>query len=198
MEPSPSTAEPPRKTPFKVPIIFAPIYVPLLLLDAAASIPSAYVAKLQQQRSERGFTEQMKKAGRIMQWQEFKQAETNGMGTAIGEYLSTKGPFRLWWTPDDIPATSPHKWKREQHVAWYEREFAPFFEWCYARYTNPQSGTGPAGSRSTRRAKSTRGPKGDHALRFHLFFPPNPEDGTNIGPDKRVTGEVTLTGNLSG
>lgn len=69
----------------------------------------------------------MKKAGRLMQWQEFKQAQANGMGTAIGEYLSTKGPFRLWWTPDDIHAKSPHEWKREQHVAWMESEFLPFF-----------------------------------------------------------------------
>ena len=75
-----------------------------------------------------------------MQWHEFKQAEATGAGTAIGEYLSTKGPFRLWWTSEDVPATSPHQWKREQHIAWMEPEFLPFFEWCYARYTNPQSG----------------------------------------------------------
>jgi hypothetical protein len=101
---------------FKVPIIFAPIYVPLLFLAGAVSIPWTYLQKLEQRRQERRFAEQMKKAGRLMQWQEFKQVEANGTGTAIGEYLSMKGPFRLWWTPDDIPATSPHKWKRERHV----------------------------------------------------------------------------------
>jgi|HubBroStandDraft_4_1064222.scaffolds.fasta_scaffold14632_6 hypothetical protein len=141
MESSPTgVTQPPRRKPFKVPIIFAPIYVPLLFLAGAVSIPWTYLQKLEQRRQERRFAEQMKKAGRLMQWQEFKQVEANGTGTAIGEYPSMKGPFRLWWTPDDIPATSPHRWKRERHVAWREPEFVPFFEWCYARYTDPQSG----------------------------------------------------------
>jgi hypothetical protein len=138
MESSPTgVTQPPRRKPFKVPIIFAPIYVPLLFLAGAVSIPWTYLQKLEQRRQERRFAEQMKKAGRLMQWQEFKQVEANGTGTAIGEYPSMKGPFRLWWTPDDIPATSPHRWKRERHVAWREPEFVPFFEWCYARYTDP-------------------------------------------------------------
>jgi hypothetical protein len=132
--------EPSRRKPFRVPVVFAPIYIPLLFLAGAVSIPWTYIQKSVQRRQERRFTEQMKKAGRLMQWQEFTQAEGNGAGTAIGEYLSTKGPFRLWWTTEDIPALSPHEWKREQHVAWIEPDFLPFFEWCYARYTNPQSG----------------------------------------------------------
>lgn len=84
----------------------------------------------------------MKKAGRLMEWQEFKQVEASGGGTAIGEYLSINGPFRLWWTPEDISRTSPYKWEREKHLAFpfMEPEFLPFFEWCYARYTNPASG----------------------------------------------------------
>jgi hypothetical protein len=82
----------------------------------------------------------MEKSGRLMGWQEFRQAIDSGAGTVVGEYLSTKGPFRLWWTAEDIPAISPHQWQREQHVAWMEPEFLPFFEWCYARYTSPQSG----------------------------------------------------------
>jgi len=140
MESSPGGAQPPRRKPFKVPVIFAPIYIPLLFLAGALSIPWAYIQKSAQRRRERRFAEQMKRAGRLMQWRDFKQAEANGTGTAIGEHLSMKGPFRLWWTPDDIPATSPHKWKWGEHVAWLEPEFLPFFQWCYARYTNPQSG----------------------------------------------------------
>lgn len=139
MESSPTAVTQPRRKP-KVPVIFAPIYIPLLFLVAALSIPWTYIQKLQQRRQERRFAEQMKNAGRLMQWEEFKQTEANGTGTAIGEDLSAKGPSRLWWTSDDIPAMSPHKWKREQHVAWMEPEFLPFFRWCYARYTSPQSG----------------------------------------------------------
>jgi hypothetical protein len=105
MESSPGVTQPARRKPLKVPIIFAPIYIPLLFLAGALSIPWTYIQKSKQRRQERRFAEQMKKAGRLMQWQEFKQAEANGTGTAIGEYLSMKGPFRLWWTRDDIPAT---------------------------------------------------------------------------------------------
>lgn len=127
----------PKKIMFGV--IGLPFILPFAIL-AAISIPWTYIQKSLQRRRERTFTEQMKKAGRLMYWQELKQVEANGTGTVIGEYLSTKGPFRLWWTPDDIPTTSPHKWRREQHFAWMEDEFIPFFEWCYERYTNPQSG----------------------------------------------------------
>lgn len=69
-----------------------------------------------------------------------KQTIESGAGTAIGEYLSMQGPFRLWWTTEDIPTTSPFKSEREQHVAMPEPELLPFFEWCYARFTNPESG----------------------------------------------------------
>ena len=139
-ESSTTLTQPRRRKPFKVSLLLAPIYVPLLFLAAAISIPWTYIHKLKQRRQERKFADQMKEARRLMNWEEFRQAIENGEGTVIGEHLSTKGPFRLWWTPEDVPATSPHKWKREQHVAWMEPEFLPFFEWCYARFTNPQSG----------------------------------------------------------
>jgi hypothetical protein len=80
-----------RRKPFTVPAIFAPIFVPLLFLAWALSFPWAHILKLAERRQERRSAEQMKKAGRLMQWQEFKQAVANGTGTAIGEYLSTKG-----------------------------------------------------------------------------------------------------------
>ena len=85
--------------------------------------------------------EQMKNTGRLMEWQEFKQAEASGGGTAIGEYLSfPKGPFRLWWTAEDIQGTTPHKWPQEMTEGWLDSEFQPFFKWCYLRYTNAECG----------------------------------------------------------
>jgi hypothetical protein len=139
-EPSTTLAQPPPRKPIKVSVLFAPITVPLLLLAATISIPWTCIQKWNQRRKERRFAEEMKNADRLMDWPEFKQAIQSGAGTAIGEYLSPKGPFRLWWTAEDIPAVSPHQWQREQHVAWMEPEFLPFFKWCIARYTNPQSG----------------------------------------------------------
>ena len=141
MKESPGTLRSlPNKKAFKVSILFAPIYVPVFFLAAAISIPLTFIDKLKQRRQERKFAEQMREAGRLVDWQQFKQEKETDAGTAIAEYLSPKGPFRLWWTPEDVSAASPHIWKREQHYAWMEEEFRPFFEWCYARYTNPRTG----------------------------------------------------------
>jgi hypothetical protein len=132
--------QPPRRETIKVSALFAAITIPLLLLAAAISIPWTYIQKFNHRRKERGCAGDMRKANRLMEWQDFHQAMQRGAGTAIGEYLSPNGPFRLWWTPDEISATSPHKWKREPQGAWIEQEFLPFFQWCYGRYTNAQSG----------------------------------------------------------
>ena len=82
----------------------------------------------------------MSAAGRLMTWKEFQVAIESGSGTAIAELFSTKGPFRLCWTAENTPAVSPHKYDRNHHFAWPEPELAPFFEWCHAQFTNPQSG----------------------------------------------------------
>ena len=132
--------KPKRGRPYKVPIIFLPIYLPLLLIAAAISIPWTRIHRLRQHRAEGKFAEQMNTAGRLMKWKDFELAIESGDGTIIGEYLSTKGPFRLWWTPEDIPALSPYRCDREHHMGWPEPEFQPFFQWCYAQFTNPQSG----------------------------------------------------------
>ena len=125
----------------KIPIIFLPIYLPLFFILGALSIPVTFVQRLKQNRDEREFLDKMRGAARFMTWCEFKQAIKNSEGTAIGEYISTKGPFRLWWTPENIPATSPHTCDRENHLAWLEEDFRPFFEWCYAQFTNPHNGS---------------------------------------------------------
>lgn len=129
-----------RRKSFRASAIFLPITIPLLLVAAAISIPWTYIQGLNQRRQERRFAEDMRKAGRRMDWQEFTQVIATGAGTVIGEYLTIKGPFRLWWTAEDVPAISPHKWNREKDAAVLEAEFVPFFEWCYARYTNSHSG----------------------------------------------------------
>jgi hypothetical protein len=123
-----------------IPDVFVPIVFPLFLLVGAISIPVSYVLGWKQRLEERQFAKKMKGAGRFMHWDEFKQAIEKGEGTTIGEHLSMKGPFRLWWTPEDIPATSPHPCERKMHAAFLEEEFLPFFEWSYERFTHPQRG----------------------------------------------------------
>jgi len=129
-----------EKKGIHIPRIFLPIYLPLLLLAAAIGVPLSYVFRLKQHFDERRFAKRMKTAGRSMTWPEFKQVLEKGEGTVIGEHLSIKGPFRLWWTPEDIPATSPHRCDRRKHLAWLDEDFIPFFEWCYSRFTHPRAG----------------------------------------------------------
>ena len=131
-----------RGRSYEIPAIFAPIYLPLLIIAAVLSIPWTYVQRLKQRHRERKFAEQMRKDGRIMAWDEFESALKERRGTTISEVLGIKGPFRIWWTPEDVRAISPSLCPNEGQV-WTElqsAEFRPFFDWCYAQFTNPNSG----------------------------------------------------------
>src|SRR5215468_10555379 len=96
----------PNRTPFRIPTVFAPIFTVLLLVAWPLSIPWTYIGEAVQRRQERKFADQMKSAGRLMLWDELKQVAANGSGTVIGEHLSMKGPYRVWWTPENVPEES--------------------------------------------------------------------------------------------
>jgi hypothetical protein len=129
------------KKPIEIPWPLSLFLLPVLFLAGALSIPWTYIHKLVQGRREKWFASQMKALDRLMTWKELELAIERKEGTFIGEYLSVKGPFRLWWTAEDISALSPYKFDRGHHFAWFEPEFAPFFQWCRARFTDPRSGT---------------------------------------------------------
>jgi hypothetical protein len=137
---APHSEERPTRKGIKIPVVFFPIYAPLLLLAAAIGVPVSHVLRWKQGIDERKFIDKMKRARRFMKWNDFKQAIEKNEGTAIGESLSMKGPFRLWWTTENILATSPNRYDRQNHFAFLDEEFAPFFEWCYGRFTHPQRG----------------------------------------------------------
>jgi hypothetical protein len=133
--------EPKSKRGYNVSIVFLPIYLPLLLIAWAVSIPWSRVRRIMVRRRERRFSQQMWPAGRTTPWEDFECALNEKRGTAIGEYLSLKGPFRLWWTPDNVPILGPHKCDIGSHHAWLEPEFMPFFDWCREEYTDTETGT---------------------------------------------------------
>jgi hypothetical protein len=105
---APHREERPTRKGIKIPVVFFPIYAPLLLLAAAIGIPVSHVLRWKQGTVERKFIDKMKRARRFMKWNDFKQAIEKNEGTAIGESLSMKGPFRPWWTTENILATSPY------------------------------------------------------------------------------------------
>ena len=132
---------PKKRKGVTIPLPFSLLFVPLLLIAAAISLPFAYLMRFLQRRSERRFAGAMLASNRAMTWEDFEAANRENRGTAIGEALSRKGPFRLWWTPDDVPAVCPHKPDRPRNFAVWEAEFAPFFRWCRTIYTDPDAGS---------------------------------------------------------
>jgi hypothetical protein len=54
------------RKPIEIPLVFAPVYIPLFLVAAAASVPVAHIGKLVQRRREKQFARQVQKADRLM------------------------------------------------------------------------------------------------------------------------------------
>ena len=84
--------------------------------------------------------ERMKAVGRYISLEEVLPKLEGGDGTFIGEYLTAKGPFRLWWTTASIASSSPFLCCTEDHPWWCEQDYSDFFGWCAARFTNVDSG----------------------------------------------------------
>src|SRR6202022_2694008 len=51
----------------------------------------------------RGVCDEMKAADRLISWSEARSQVDSGRGTFIGESLPGNGPWRLWWTSEEIP-----------------------------------------------------------------------------------------------
>ena len=129
--------------------LLLPLSIPLL---AAVDIGRWMAAPLARRR-ERAFAGKMAERGRVMPLAAFEEAMVRGEGTAIDEAVSADGPWRIWWTPEDVMAESPYpvavgEWV---NLAW-EPRLLPFFTWAAGRYTDGESGTarlvtGPASER---------------------------------------------------
>jgi len=110
----------------------------LILIVAVASIPASLIEQSRMRRRERRFAADMKSAGRLISWVDARSEVDNGHGTFIGESVVPRG-YRLWWTPEDIPVISPYPCYFEGFKL-PDREHALFFEWCWTRFTSPDSG----------------------------------------------------------
>jgi hypothetical protein len=124
------------------------LFIPVLLAGAAISIPVTGIIWLVLRWQEKHFARAMCAVGRSMTWTELQSAIEKQNGTIIAEGLSEKGPYRLWWTAENIRAVSPDKcYPADSSPRFYpgpylDPEFAPFFEWCYIRFTHPHVGVG--------------------------------------------------------
>jgi hypothetical protein len=129
-----------RKEPREFGPLHAIWFVPVLAIAAVLSIPVAFVASTVQKKREQSFKKQMKATGRAMERRDFEQVLQEGRGTVIVESHSFKGPFRWWWTVDNLYDICPFSL-----VTWLETMpndecYRPLAEWCRREYTNIDQG----------------------------------------------------------
>ena len=122
------------KKPVRISPLLLPIYLPLLFVAAAISIPYAKIRRRRMARREDRFKESMRISGRVMDWADFVCELDRGNGTLIVERFSFKGPIRLWWTHDDLYKTCPYPL-----VDWLtmtmDTTFGPLRDWCDTKHT---------------------------------------------------------------
>ncbi|MGH9563247.1 MAG: hypothetical protein ACRD3S_17470 [Terracidiphilus sp.] len=114
--------------------------IPVLLVGACFAIPYTVVARWLRSGGEHKLLLLMKSQGRLISWPEFVRTMRERGGTCIEEKFSPKGPWRFWWTPDDVQRESPH-----EIIDWFTmrkgRQYEPFVHWCRGRYTNAEKGS---------------------------------------------------------
>jgi hypothetical protein len=114
------------------------LFLPALFILAGLSIPLGLLTIPFYRRRERAFRNRIRKLNRLMDWSDFKQVVAEGRGTAIVERYSIHGPFRWWWTSDDVYEMCPFL-----VVEWLDSDAESSrtnSEWCRKQYTSVGEG----------------------------------------------------------
>lgn len=127
------------KRPVRISPLLLPIYLPLLFVAAAISIPYWKIRRRRMARRENRFKESMRISGRVMDWADFVCELDRGNGMLIVERFSFEGPIRLWWTRDDLYKTCPYPL-----VDWLtmtrDTTFDPMRDWFRTKHTGSTTG----------------------------------------------------------
>jgi hypothetical protein len=129
-----------RKEPREFGPVHAIWFVPVLAIAAVLSIPVAFVASTVQKKREQSFKKQMKATGRAMERRDFEQVLQEGRGTVIVESHSLKGPFRWWWTVENLYDICPFPLVTWLQTMPNDECYRPLAEWCRREYTNIDQG----------------------------------------------------------
>lgn len=134
-------AEPPKKSPREFgSFLGCFFFMPLLLIGSALYIPFGLGTLARQEWREKRHVRRMKAQGRTVRFENLVHGAESKGGTHIFEWrYKYKGPIRWWWTPDDVPALSPHPLADRSDME-EDSAFLPFIEWCFRQYTSPTSG----------------------------------------------------------
>jgi hypothetical protein len=126
------------RVPFPFDFLLGLAFLPVLLIAGLVSIPLAPLHRARERKRESVVAQNLTARGRVVAWAEAKTFIECGHGTLIGEYSTLKGPYRLWWTEDDIVAITPYPPCRD--VLPWEHDSQEFFAWCRERYTDLEMG----------------------------------------------------------
>jgi hypothetical protein len=110
----------------------------VILLMVAAIWPFLALRQMQIQRR---FRELMKSKGRFITMNDLRRKLDDRSGTLIVE-CHTKGPYRIWWTEDDLSSLGTPISTSEELRAFYEGREHPFNARCLKEYLD--DGTGVA------------------------------------------------------
>lgn len=125
--------------PFPFSAILGILAMPALLVAAALSVPYSIVRGYVVARREEQFETHLRALGRTVHWEEAILEVTRGRGSFIVEYLSLKGPIRLWFTTDNLKEISPEPCCFDE-FPWFEESHEGFFTWCRTRCTDLEHG----------------------------------------------------------
>lgn len=125
--------------PFPFSAIIGIVALPLLFVGAGLSLPFTAVRRFVVNWREEKFRRKMSRAGRTISWPDAVIEVERSQGTFVVEYISAKGPSRLWVTSDDLAQTSPSPCCFEMWP-WPAEVYRDFFRWCGARYTASDHG----------------------------------------------------------
>ena len=140
--------------PFAIPLVI--LFAPLILIVAFLSIPATIIHFAPQRWRDRHFAAKLRAGGRTISWEEARSLVEQGRGFFIAE-LSAKGPHRLWWTPDDVPALSPFPCCFDDYPDFFLNLRGPFHVWCRVSYTDVSSGSALWVDRSSAKLRECSG-----------------------------------------
>ncbi len=129
-----------RRHPREVDFPWSLLILPPLVILSAISIPCALAAVPVYKWREHKFRVRMKSRGRLFRWNEFRNAVEEGRGTLIVEQHSGKGPFRWWWTDEDIYRECPVPIVEWINLMPNDERYRSLAEWCHSKYTSTETG----------------------------------------------------------
>jgi len=121
--------------PWSIPFILG------LAVLAALSIPYVIVAAPIYKWREKTFRNRMRARGRLVSWEEFRKSVDDDRGSLIVEQHSFKGPFRWWWTAENVYRECPLPIVEWIDLMPNDERYRSVAEWCHRKYTGTEAGT---------------------------------------------------------